>query len=55
MCTSLSSTRFLKYLRMADNNEKINVLNRKLEEYLNGRQINERTDDDKTLFLATRL
>jgi hypothetical protein len=44
-----------KYLRIADTPEKVNVLDRKLAEYLNGKQINERTDDDKTLFLATRI
>ena len=46
---------FFKYLRLADTTEKINVLNRKLAEYLNSALINERTDDDKTLFLATRV
>jgi hypothetical protein len=44
-----------KYLRMADNEDKINVLNRKLTEYLDSATINNRTDDDKTLFMATRL
>lgn len=43
-----------RYLRMADDDGKISVLNRKLGEYLNSTQINDRTDDDKTLFLATR-
>jgi hypothetical protein len=47
-------TDLFKYLRMADGEDKIKVLDRKLEEYLNGRAINERTDDDKTLFLASR-
>ncbi len=43
------------YLRIANDPEKVNVLNRKLAEYLNSKPINDRTDDDKTLFLATRL
>jgi hypothetical protein len=42
-------------LRLADDDNKIETLNRKLAEYLDSSQINERTDDDKTLFLATRL
>ncbi len=41
-------------LRLADNNEKVNILNVKLEAYLNSERINERCDDDKTLFMATR-
>lgn len=45
----------LKHLRMADDAQKTNVLYRKLGEYLDSAIINERTDDDKTLFLATRL
>lgn len=44
-----------KVLRTANDPDKVGVLNRKLAEYLNSRQINERTDDDKTLFLASRL
>jgi len=44
-----------KYLRMADDADKVSVLNRKLAEYLDSKVINDRTDDDKTLFLATRL
>jgi len=47
-------TGLFKYLRMADDPEKIAVLDRKLAEYLDSTMINERTDDDKTLFLATR-
>ncbi len=43
-----------KYLRLADDGDKIAVLQRKLAEYLDSAQINDRTDDDKTLFLATR-
>ena len=42
-------------LRMADDESKIEILNRKLAEYLDGKAINDRTDDDKTLLLATRL
>jgi hypothetical protein len=42
-------------LRMADTEEKIAILNRRLEEYLDSNAINSRTDDDKTLLLATRL
>jgi len=41
-------------LRKADDEHKLSVLNRKLAEYLDSKQINDRTDDDKTLFLATR-
>ena len=48
-------TGLFKYLRIADEPGKINVLDRKLAEYLDGKAINDRTDDDKTLFLATRL
>jgi hypothetical protein len=44
-----------KWLRMADNEEKIGILNSKLKNYLNSDIINMRTDDDKTLFLSTRL
>lgn len=43
------------HLRKADDHEKENILNKKLAEYLDSKPINERTDDDKTLFLATRL
>ena len=48
-------TDLFKYLRMADSDDKVAVLNRKLTEYLNSAAINNRTDDDKTLFLATTL
>ncbi len=48
-------TGLYRYLRMADDEGKLGVLNRKLGEYLYSQPINERTDDDKTLFLATRL
>lgn len=44
-----------RFLRMANEPEKVNVLNSKLAEYLNSKPINDRTDDDKTLFLASRL
>jgi hypothetical protein len=48
-------TDLFRYLRMASDEEKINVLNRKLAEYLDSKNINDRTDDDKTLLLATML
>jgi len=48
-------TGLFHHLRMADDSEKINILNKKLAEYLDSKPINERTDDDKTLFLASRL
>jgi len=48
-------TSMFKWLRMAVKQEDIDILNRKLREYLNSDAINSRTDDDKTLFLATRL
>jgi hypothetical protein len=44
-----------KWLRMATKEEDITILNRKLGEYLDSDTINSRTDDDKTLFMATRL
>ena len=44
-----------RYLRMANTPENITALNVRLAEYLDSPQINNRTDDDKTLFLATRL
>lgn len=44
-----------RFLKLATDNEKVGILNRKLEEYLDSPKINERTDDDKTLFLATRI
>lgn len=43
------------HLRMADTVEKTELLNTLLGQYLNSHAINARTDDDKTLFLATRL
>lgn len=48
-------TVLFRHLRMATDDERINLLNHKLEEYLDSKTINDRTDDDKTLFLATRL
>ncbi len=42
-----------KFAAMADSDEKQTILNQKLAEYLNSERINARTDDDKTLFLAT--
>ena len=44
-----------KWLRMASLPEHITILNQKLEAYLGSPVINKQTDDDKTLFLATRL
>jgi hypothetical protein len=43
-----------KTLRHATNEKRIELLNQKLQEYLNSSTINDRTDDDKTLFLASR-
>lgn len=48
-------TDLFRFLRMADDADKVAVLSRKLQEYLDSTQINTRTDDDKTLFLASRL
>lgn len=44
-----------KWLSMARTEDDVAVLNRRLNEYLGSDVINNRTDDDKTLFLATRL
>lgn len=44
-----------KWLRQANTQEHINILQRKLNEYLSSSIINSRTDDDKSLFLATRI
>lgn len=44
-----------KALRKANDDKKIGFLNQKLQEYLNSSAINDRTDDDKTLFLASRV
>lgn len=43
------------HLRLADTVEKTELLNTLLAQYLDSPAINARTDDDKTLFLATRL
>ena len=48
-------TGMFKWLRMATKEEDITILNRKLGEYLDSDTINSRTDDDKSLLLATRL
>lgn len=44
-----------KWLRLAKEDEHIAILDRKLADYLGSDIINNRTDDDKTLLLATRL
>lgn len=44
-----------KWLRLADADKKIATLNGKLKQYLVSDLINQKTDDDKTLLLATRL
>jgi hypothetical protein len=48
-------TGLFHHLRHADSKDKIDLLNIKLAQYLDSTAINDRTDDDKTLFLATRL
>ena len=48
-------TGLFHHLRLADTPEKIATLNTMLAQYLDSPAINSRTDDDKTLFLATRL
>ncbi len=48
-------TGLFKWLRYANKAEEVEILNNKLEEYLCSGAINSRTDDDKTLFLATRI
>ena len=48
-------TSLFHVLRMAGDTEKQELLTGRLTEYLNSKAINDRTDDDKTLFLATRL
>ncbi len=42
-------------LRKAENEEHLSILSTRLAEYLAGNAINGRTDDDKTLLLATRV
>jgi len=44
-----------RFLRQAKGAGQVNILNKQLAEFLNSPNINARTDDDKTLFLATRL
>ena len=44
-----------RWLRMVETGEEQNILQEKLAAYLQSDLINSRTDDDKTLFLATRL
>ncbi len=44
-----------KWLRLAKEEEHIAILDKKLADYLGSDTINNRTDDDKTLLLATRL
>ena len=44
-----------KWLRKASDEEHVAILNNKLNEYLAGEIITKRTDDDKTLFLATKI
>jgi hypothetical protein len=41
-------------LRKAENEGHLSILNTRLAEYLSGNAINSRTDDDKTLLLATK-
>lgn len=48
-------TGMFKWLRKTVAEEDIAILNKKLREYLAGELINSRTDDDKTLFIATKL
>ena len=44
-----------QFLRQANTSKQVGILNEKLEQYLNSDTINSRTDDDKTLFMASRL
>lgn len=44
-----------KYLRQANAPDKVEILNSKLADYLSSETINSRTDDDKTLFIASRI
>jgi hypothetical protein len=46
---------FFYHLRLATNEETIKMLQARLGNYLNSKVINDRTDDDKTLVLATRI
>jgi len=47
-------TELFKWLRKATTGEHISILDDKLAAYLSGSAINNRTDDDKTLLLATK-
>ncbi len=44
-----------RVVRIAQNEDEVAILQVKLEEFINSTQVNNRTDDDKTLFLASRL
>ncbi|RXK87296.1 PP2C family serine/threonine-protein phosphatase [Filimonas effusa] len=44
-----------KWLRLASDRAHLQILDKKLTEFLNSWSVNQRTDDDKTLLLATRL
>lgn len=48
-------TELFKWLRMTTDPEHVAILDGKLTEYLGSATINSRTDDDKTLLLATRV
>lgn len=48
-------TSLFKPLRLATNQDHLSILNNKLIEYLSCTVINNRTDDDKTLLLASKL
>ncbi len=48
-------TGLFKWLRLAKADNEVKILEKKLDEYLNSEIINSKTDDDKTLFLATRI
>ncbi len=45
----------LRWLRLAQREEDVHTLDRRLRDYLGSERICARTDDDKTLFLATRI
>jgi hypothetical protein len=44
-----------KHLRLASSSGRLQALSTQLEGYLGSDAINNRTDDDKTLLLATRM
>lgn len=48
-------TGFFHHLRQATTQEQLGYLQTQLKHYLSSEAINNRTDDDKTLFLATRI